>query len=242
VLCRATEASDLAKFYNKVAAVSKLKTNSRRFLMKRLTLLTIALFASFTIASAQTDKKPEFFAGYSFESVDTGIKSTDFATATTTSLDKKFKLNGLNLSATGYLSKRLGITGDFSANFANRADTFGTDTSNSKVSLYNFTAGPQLRFPSTSRFTPYVHVLAGVARRKLTETFTTGINNFTDTSTSFAMNFGGGVDYRLNQHFAWRLIQFDYNPILLRGRTINTVVFPDRTLNGFRFSTGIVIK
>jgi hypothetical protein len=59
------------------------------------------------------------------------------------SLDKKFKLNGLNPSATGYPSKRLGITGDFSANFANRADTFGTDTSNSKVSLYNFMAGPQ---------------------------------------------------------------------------------------------------
>ncbi|MDX6383751.1 MAG: hypothetical protein QOK48_1324 [Blastocatellia bacterium] len=212
--------------------------------MKRLALLTIALFASFTIASAQTDKKPEFFAGYSFESVDTGIKSTDITTTTTTtSLDNRFKLNGLNLSATGYLTKRLGITGDFSANFGNRTDTFGTDTGNSKVSLYNFTGGPQLRFASTSKFTPYVHALAGLSRRSLTETFTTGTtNNFTDSNTSFAMNFGGGVDYRLNKRFAWRLVQFDYNPIFLRGRTINTVTFPNRTLNGFRFSTGIVIK
>ncbi|HMJ24393.1 MAG TPA: outer membrane beta-barrel protein [Pyrinomonadaceae bacterium] len=211
--------------------------------MKRLALLTIALFASFTIASAQTDKKPEFFAGYSYESVDTGIKTTDLTSTTTTSLDNRFKLNGLNLSATGYLTRRLGVTGDFSANFENRADVFGTDTGNSKVSLYNFTGGPQLRFPSTSKFTPYVHVLAGFARRSLTETFTTGTtNNFTDSNTSFAMNFGGGVDYRLKNRFAWRLVQFDYNPILLRGRTINTVSFPDRTLNGFRFSTGIVIK
>jgi hypothetical protein len=209
--------------------------------MQRLALLTIALFASFTIASAQTDKKPEFFAGYSYESVDTGIKSTDLTT-TTTSVDNRFKLNGLNLSATGYLTKRLGITGDFSANFENRTDVFGTDTGNSKVSLYNFTGGPQLRFPSSSKFTPYVHVLAGFARRSLTETFTTGTDNFTDSNTSFAMNFGGGVDYRLNNRFAWRLVQFDYNPIFLRGRTINTVSFPDRTLNGFRFSTGIVIK
>jgi hypothetical protein len=160
--------------------------------MKRLALLTIALFTGSAIASAQTDKKPEFFAGYSFESVDTGIKSTDLTT-TTTSLDNRFKLNGLNLSATGYLTKRLGITGDFSANFANRADIFGTETSNSKVSLYNFTGGPQLRFPSTSKFTPYVQVLAGFARRNLTETFTTGTNNFTDSNTSFAMNLGGAV-------------------------------------------------
>jgi hypothetical protein len=87
-----------------------------------------------------------------------------------------------------------------------------------------------------------VHVLAGIARRKLTETFTDGTNTFTDSNTSFAMNLGGGVDYRLNKRFAWRLIQFDYNPIFLRGRTINTEAFPSRTLNGFRFSTGIVIK
>jgi opacity protein-like surface antigen len=209
--------------------------------MKRLALLTIALFASYTIASAQADKKPEFFAGYSYESVDTRIKSTDLTT-TTTSLDKSFKLNGLNLSATGYLTKRLGITGDFSAHFANRVDTFDTATGNSKTSLYNFTGGPQLRFPSASKLTPYVHVLAGIARRNLTETFTSGTNNFTDSNTSFAMNLGGGVDYRLNQRFAVRLLQFDYNPIFLSGRTINTVTFPNRTLNSFRFSTGIVIK
>jgi opacity protein-like surface antigen len=212
--------------------------------MKRLALLTIALFASHTIASAQTDKKPEFFAGYSFESVDTGINSTDITTTTTTtSLDNRFKLNGLNLSATGYLTKHLGITGDFSGNFGSRTDTFGTDTGHSKVSLYNFTGGPQLRFPASGKLTPYVHVLAGFARRSLTETFTTGTaTNFTDSNTSFAMNLGGGFDYQLNKRFAWRLAQFDYNPIWLRGRTINTVTFPDRTLNGFRFSTGIVIK
>src|SRR6266478_7583180 len=199
-------------------------TNSWRFLMKRLALLTIALLAGYTIASAQADKKPEFFAGYSYESIDTGIKSTDLVT-TTTSLDKSFKLNGLNLSGTGYLTKRLGITGDFSANFANRVDTFGADTGNSKISLYNITGGPQLRFASTSKFTPYVHALAGIARRTLTETFTSGTSNFTDSNTSFAMNLGGGVDYRLNKRFAVRLVQFDYNPIFLRGRTINTVTF-----------------
>ena len=209
--------------------------------MKRLALLTIALFASHTSMSAQTVKKPEFFAGYSYENVDTGIKSADF-TSTITSFDNRFKLNGFHLSAADYFTKRVGVTADFSAHFGTRPDSFGTTSTSSKVSLYNITGGPQLRFPSTSKFTPFVHVLAGLARRNLTETFTDGTTDFTDNNTSFAMNFGGGVDYRLNKRFAWRIAQFDYNPELLRSRTINSVTFPNRTLNGFRFSTGIVIK
>jgi hypothetical protein len=209
--------------------------------MKRLTLLSIALFASYSSLSAQTEKKPEFFGGYSYENVDTGIKSTDF-TSTTTSFDNRFKLNGFNLSATGYFTRRLGVTADFSAHFANRPDSFGTTSTSSKVSLYNITGGPQLRFPSASKFTPFVHVLAGVARRNLTETVTGGTLLFTDNNTSFTMNFGGGVDYRLNKRFAWRIAQFDYNPTFLGSRTFNSVTFPNRTLNGFRFSTGIVIK
>lgn len=87
-----------------------------------------------------------------------------------------------------------------------------------------------------------MHVLAGVARRDLTETLTGGGTNFTDHNTSFSMNFGGGFDYKLNGRFAWRIAQLDYNPIFLRSRTFNSVTFTDRTLNGFRFSTGIVIK
>jgi opacity protein-like surface antigen len=211
--------------------------------MKNFALLFALAVLLLTYASvfAQNEKKPEFFAGYSFESVNTGVSSSDF-TATTTSLDSRFKLNGLNLSATGYLTKRLGLTADFSAHFNSRTDTFGSTAAQSKFSLYNITGGPQLRFPSSSKFTPYVHVLAGIARRNLTETFTDTTANFTDQNNSFTMNLGGGVDYKLNDRFAWRIAQLDYNPIFLRGRTIDTVTFPNSTLNGFRFSTGIVIK
>jgi len=211
--------------------------------MKNLALLIAFLIILLTYASvlAQNEKKPEFFAGYSFESVNTGISSSDF-TATTTSLDNRFKLNGLNLSAADYFTRRLGVAADFSAHFNTRSDTFGATAGQSQFSLYNIAAGPQLRFPSRSRFTPFAHALAGIARRNLTETFTDGTTNFTDQNTSFTMNLGGGVDYKLNDHFAWRIGQFDYNPIFLRSRTINSIAFPSGTLNGFRFSTGIVIK
>jgi len=208
--------------------------------MKTFALLIIVVFASCVSASAQSDKKPEFFAGYSFESVNTGVSSSDLTT--TTSLDNRFKTNGLNLSAAGYFTKRLGVAADFSADFNSRSDTFGATVGQSKFSLYNITGGPQLKFPGSSKVAPFAHVLVGLARRNLTESFTSGTTNFTDQNTSFAMNLGGGIDYKLSNRFAWRIAQFDYNPIFLRSRTLNTVTFPSRTLNGFRFSTGIVIK
>ena len=209
--------------------------------MKEFALVIITLIVTHASAFAQSDKKPEFFGGYSYENVNTGIRSSDFS-ATTTSLDNRFKLNGLNLSAAGYFTKRLGVTADFSAHFNSRSDTLGSTITQSKFSLYNITGGPQLRFPSNSKLTPFAHVLAGIARRNLNETFTDGSAAFTDHNTSFTMNFGGGVDYKLNNRFAWRIGQFDYNPIFLRSRTLNSTIFPSRTLNGFRFSTGIVIK
>jgi len=208
--------------------------------MKRFSLLAIVFVSSFSAAFAQNEKKPEFFAGYSFETVDTGVTSTDLGTAT--SLDNRFKANGFNLSAADYFTKHFGVAADFSAHFDNRGDSVGADTTQSKFSLYNITAGPQFRFAGTGRLTPFVHVLAGVARRNLTETVTSTATSNSDNTTSFAMNIGGGLDYRLNHRFALRLFQFDYNPIFLRSRIVDTITFPNQTLSGFRFSTGLVIK
>jgi opacity protein-like surface antigen len=208
--------------------------------MKRLALLAIVITAGYASAVAQTEKKPEFFAGYSFETVDTGVNSTDLST--TTSLDNRFKANGFNLAAADYFTKRFGVAADFSAHFNSRTDMFGATTGQSKFSLYNITGGPQVRFPTTSRFTPFAQALAGVARRNLTETIAATATSFTDSKTSFTLNLGGGLDYKLSNRFAWRIFQFDYNPIFLRGRTVNSIAFSDRTLKGFRFSTGIVIK
>ena len=208
--------------------------------MKKFAFIVVTVLSNFASSFAQTEKKPELFAGYSLESVDTGITSSDLGTVTT--LDNRFKANGFHLSATGYFTKRFGVTADFSAHFQNRTDLFGATTGASKVSLYNITGGPQIRFPTTNRFTPFVQALAGLARRNFTETIGSSSTSYSDNPTSFAMNLGGGIDYKLNSRFAWRILQFDYNPIFLRSRTVNTIAIPDRTLRGFRFSTGIVIK
>lgn len=120
--------------------------------MKNFILLAVVAISSYGSVLAQSEKQPEFFAGYSYESVNTGISSSDFTS--TTSLDNRFKLNGFHFSAADYFTKRLGLTADFSAHFDNRSDIFGTTGTNSKTSLFNITGGPQLRFPTTSKFTP----------------------------------------------------------------------------------------
>jgi len=206
--------------------------------MRHLAFSAIIVLSSFSLSFSQNQKQPEFFGGFSIENIDTGITSTDLGTTTT--LDNRFRANGFQVAGTGYLTKRRGLTGDFSAHFDTRDDFFGVTTGRSKMSLYNITGGPQFRFLNHSRFTPFVQGLAGIARRNLSETFTA--TSYTDNQNSFALNLGGGVDYKINDRFAWRLVQFDYNPIFLRSRIVNATSIPDRTLNGFRFSTGIVIK
>ena len=216
--------------------------------MKKLTLFSILLLACGAMSFAQNDNRVELFGGYSYESINSGITGPDVPDFTGTSLDKRFNTNGFNVAGTRYFTKRLGITADFSANYQSRNDVFDSEETRSKLSLYNITAGPQFRFSNASRFTPFVHGLAGVAHRNQRETFTdTTESNFgttfvKDKGTSFALNLGGGVDYRLNDRFALRILQVDYNPIFLGSRTIDTVALPSQTLNGFRFSTGIVIK
>jgi opacity protein-like surface antigen len=212
--------------------------------MKRFTFLAVILASSFALANAQTDKSPEFFAGYSFENTGSGFTRSDFQSSSfaQSSLDNRFNLNGFNLSGTAYVKEHLGIVGDFSAHFNRRTDFFEAGPARSKFDLYNVTAGPQYRFSSKGRFSPFTHALFGIARGNLTETLPDGSNFATDSNSSFAMNLGGGVDYKLNDRFAARLFQIDYNPIFLRNRTINGITIPGQTQNGVRISAGIVIK
>jgi hypothetical protein len=67
-------------------------------------------------------------------------------------------------------------------------------------------------------------------------TATTGVESIEDGGTSFSMNLGSGVVYKLNDRLSLCLFQFDYNPIFLRRRTIDSPIFPDRTLNGARIA------
>ena len=216
--------------------------------MRKLLFLATLITLCASLTYAQDRSRPELFVGYSHENIDSGIKSTDFAGTgiPSTSLEQRYQLNGFNVSGTGYFTRRLGITGDFSAGFERRIDDFGIVRTRARFSLYNITAGPQVKFFSNRRVTPFVRALFGVARRSLRETVddaaASPIRFAEDSTTSFAMNLGGGIDVRLNERIDIRVIQLDYNPIFLRSRTVEDVTFPSRTAHGLRFSVGLVFK
>jgi hypothetical protein len=247
-ICRALAAIFTKGFFRVALQPFKYQLDGGNFLMRKLLFLSTLITLCASLTYAQDRSRPEFFAGYSFENIDSGIKSSDFAGTgiPSTSLEQRYKLNGFNVSGTGYLTKRFGITGDFSAGFERRIDNFGILQTRAKLSLYNFTAGPQVKFFNKRRATPFIHALFGVARRSLEETLDVAaaspITFAEDKPLSFAMNLGGGIDVRLNDRIDIRVIQVDYNPVFLKSRTVEDVNFPSRTAHGVRFSVGLVFK
>lgn len=228
--------------------------------MRKLLFLVLFMVACAPASFAQTtdESRAEIFLGYShmqaegIGGVDTQEDSFDDEV-----FGERVGLNGFNAAITGFVTPRFGLTGDFS--FNQRSDTTGTDADRSRLEtrVINVLGGPTVRFTSESRVTPFVRALAGVANTRFEAenrvqlpTGTT-TNQFDTNSTDFALALGGGVDVKLSDRIGLRLIQFDYNPVFLRDRSISvlgqTGALATQTLEGqrsdnLRFSFGITIK
>jgi peptidoglycan-associated lipoprotein len=112
----------------------------------------------------------------------------------------------------------LGITADFSGNY-------GTP-SGVTARLYTFMFGPSVRFPNTSRVTPFAHALFGGGR------FSASAAGLSGSETDFTWAAGGGFDVGVSQHFGVRLAQADFLQTRVAGQS----------QNHFRYSAGIVLK
>jgi opacity protein-like surface antigen len=134
-----------------------------------------------------------------------------------------------------YFTPRFGLTGDFSYHQRNRnfeninVGGSNTGTGSLKTRVLQFMGSPTVRFPNTTRSTPFLHALFGMANTRFEAesrtVLSTGTltNNFNTSSTDFVMALGGGLDVRVNERLAIRAIQLDYNPIFLRDRSINAL-------------------
>lgn len=136
----------------------------RKFIGVALFLCLLSL-----VSFGQETPKPEVFGGYQY-----------------TRLDPSWNGNGWNGAANFYITRWLGVTGDFSG-------AYGTGTS-----FHTYTAGPVVSTHKGS-FAPFVHALFGGAHASAGGFGTSG----------FAMQFGGGVDLGRKQ-FALRLVQGDW--------------------------------
>ena len=200
-------------------------------------LSVIVLMCSAAAALAQSTTsddypKVEVFVGYSALGEANSGRITFGPTAST---DSNYATpTGFETSVIGNFSKHFGIKGDFSAHFGNDSGrnpftactptcTTTTQDFQFKTRVYNFLAGPEFKARNSTRFTPFVHALAGVAHTSATFT-TTGptVNLFLKNSdTSFAMALGGGFDIRATKRVSFRA-SMDYNPVFINDSSNGT--------------------
>lgn len=201
-------------------------------------LILVLLYAAPSAVAQEKDSDYEFFGGFSYLMTD--LDDDDAP------LDQFDNLDGFNVSLTRNLTKRFGITGDFSAHFRKKTEevTGGTLRINSRS--FNYYAGPQYKFRNHSRATPFLRALAGVANNRFTidaiPSGTTPPSSASLRLTDFALMLGGGLDIRISKHVDLRVFQIDYNPVFVRSRTIDLGTIDSRRLDNVRFSIGVVIK
>ena len=195
-------------------------------------LLCSAAFALAQSANKDDYPKVEVFTGYSALGE---VNSRGIGFGPGRSIGGNYSAEpGFEASVIRNFSKHFGIKGDFSAHFNNEsgrgpitsctpACTTVTQDFQLKTRVYNFLAGPEFKARNSTRFTPFVHLLAGAAHTSAN--FTTPgptLNLFLKSSyTSFAMALGGGLDIRATKRVSFRG-QMDYNPVFVHDSTSGT--------------------
>ena len=187
--------------------------------------LLIGCCTSHSLGQTTDDPKNEFFVGYSYHSADIN---------TLTINPHRTGQNGVNLAYKRNLNEHVGLKLDASAHFKRDSQQLTGGQFTSKRDQYYFLGGVEFKAPGDSRVTPFAQALVGASLfRGFTTTTSVAGNVFTfDDATSFAMALGGGLDVRVNDRLAIRLVQADYAPTFFgSGRQDN-----------FRLSVGVVFK
>ena len=148
--------------------------------MRKLVAVLVVLGAVSLAAVAQETPRPEVFGGYQF-----------------TGLDPSWHGNGWNGAANFYLTRWLGVTGDFSGAY------------NTGTKFHTYTGGPVIS-THKGNFSPFAHALFGGGHA----------SDSLGSASGFVMMVGGGVDIG-HQKMAFRAVQFDWLSTRFSGFTDN---------------------
>ena len=174
-------------------------------------ILTVVSLFGASAVSAQ-ERNVQGYVGVQVVRVNPDIRQPSFR------FDRTTDTVGVNGSVTGFVSKGFGLTGEVAANF---------DGDLRDASLVTGLGGVTLQ-ARNARFQPFVRGLGGVARLNA-DSDVLGAVNRTDVAPAFAV--GGGLDIKLGENIALRLVQADY----LQTRAFDTVQHNLRVGAGIRF-------
>ena len=179
--------------------------------MRKLFILVALVVLVSGAAMAQDHPKAEIFGGYSFLRVNPGggINGENFPA-------------GWHASVAGNVNDWFGIAGDITGNYKK--------ISGVSTKIHTFMFGPRISYRKNEKVTPFAHVLIGAAK------VNAGAFGVGASDSALAVAFGGGVDAKINDNFAFRVGQFDY---VLTRFDVPTV---SHSQHNFRFSTGIVFR
>jgi hypothetical protein len=234
--------------------------------MQRLSLAFVLMTCCARwIAGQNAEVRPypkfEYFAGFS--AIETNDHNFHFAVlypgglnATNTDFDEGGW--GFEGAITGNLNRYFGVMGAVSAHLSDDKGFVAvtnngqglvligpcnqppcspvTQSADINPKLFDFVAGPEIKWRNRSRFTPFAHALFGLART--TATFkTTGsalILSATDSDTGFEMKFSGGFDLRITRRVSFR-------GMLTYGQAfIGSNALPRQRVNQEGWSSGIL--
>ena len=144
-------------------------------------------------ASAYVEFPWQLGMGYTYLRVRPGAGST-------------FSLHGLNTHVAYYFSNSVGLKAEVDPLFGttpSTSTTFNTVPSLRMKALF-FGGGPVFAHRNSSRIEPWVHGLFGGVHLRLTQTAA-----LPGTLNAFALQAGGGVDFKLSPRLYWR-VEGDY--------------------------------
>ena len=137
---------------------------------------------TFLPVMAQDTAKAEVFGGYSWAGGN---------------------FHGWNSSVTGNLTKRIGITADFSGHYG--SEQVGPILVNQNA--HSFLFGPRYTFRG-KKVSPFVYALLGVTRFQ--QSATIAGQRLSESDSGFSSAVGVGMDVKVNQRVAIRAFQIDY--------------------------------
>jgi opacity protein-like surface antigen len=172
----------------------------------------------FSMSAIAQEEAPKFevYGMYTYVQVDDQEVGTDINT------------NGATFGVEVNTNNWFGLAGEFGFGVDNLDLGGGVEVD---VDQWTLLFGPRFH-ARTERFSPFAHVLAGVAHAGAD---TGGVSV---DETAFALAIGAGADLNFNKNFAWRIVSADY--LMTRFDAPD----PSRASrqDNVRVSTGVVLR